>query len=147
MLFRKDDHQVSGTLPCEDTSPPLSLVSVSLCPSILPSLPRSLPPFLPQDLSDYSSHKIKEDNLGFQMLKKAGWSEDAGLGANEDGITVPINKSAFSLLTPTLPLPPHLLFTPPLLPVTLLLSTLSFVGTEGSCHLSSLVLVPVSREI
>ena len=30
--------------------------------------------------SDYELHKIQGDNIGFQMLKKAGWSEGGGLG-------------------------------------------------------------------
>ena len=30
--------------------------------------------------SDYEGSKIKDDNIGFQMLKKAGWTEGLGLG-------------------------------------------------------------------
>ena len=30
--------------------------------------------------SDYEEHKINDTNIGFQMLKKAGWSEGGGLG-------------------------------------------------------------------
>ena len=30
--------------------------------------------------SDYQESKIKDDNIGFQMLKKAGWTEGLGLG-------------------------------------------------------------------
>jgi splicing factor 4 len=33
---------------------------------------------------DYEAHKLTEDNVGFQLLKKAGWSEGAGLGAGSD---------------------------------------------------------------
>ena len=44
------------------------------------------------DLSDYAEHKIKEDNIGFKMLQKAGWQEGKGLGSAGKGITEPINK-------------------------------------------------------
>ncbi|VVC88169.1 unnamed protein product [Leptidea sinapis] len=44
------------------------------------------------DLSDYKEYKLKEDNLGFQMLQKLGWSEGQGLGAEGTGIVDPINK-------------------------------------------------------
>ena len=30
--------------------------------------------------SDYEANKILSDNIGFQMLKRAGWSEGGGLG-------------------------------------------------------------------
>ena len=30
--------------------------------------------------SDYEDKKILSDNIGFQMLKRAGWSEGGGLG-------------------------------------------------------------------
>ena len=46
----------------------------------------------PADFSDYKEHKITEDNVGFKMLQKAGWTEGAGLGATGEGITAPINK-------------------------------------------------------
>ena len=44
------------------------------------------------DFSDYKEHKITEENVGFKLLQKAGWTEGAGLGAKEDGIIAPINK-------------------------------------------------------
>ena len=44
------------------------------------------------DFSDYKEHKITEENVGFKLLQKAGWTEGVGLGAKEDGITAPINK-------------------------------------------------------
>ncbi len=44
------------------------------------------------DLSDYREHKLTEDNVGFKLLQKAGWTEGAGLGAKEEGIIAPINK-------------------------------------------------------
>lgn len=49
------------------------------------------------DLSDYAKNKIDESNIGYQMLKNAGWTEGQGLGSNEDGITVPVNKSVVIL--------------------------------------------------
>ena len=44
------------------------------------------------DLSDYREHKLTEENVGFKMLKKAGWTEGSGLGSKEEGIVAPINK-------------------------------------------------------
>ena len=44
------------------------------------------------DFSDYKEHKLTEENVGFKMLQKAGWSEGSGLGSNQDGIVDPINK-------------------------------------------------------
>ena len=49
-------------------------------------------PLTVADFSDYKEHKITEENVGFKLLQKAGWTEGVGLGANEDGITAPINK-------------------------------------------------------
>ncbi|KAF4526514.1 hypothetical protein B566_EDAN005881 [Ephemera danica] len=45
------------------------------------------------DLSDYKEYKLKEDNIGFKMLQKLGWSEGQGLGSEGQGITDPINKA------------------------------------------------------
>lgn len=44
------------------------------------------------DLSDYKEYKLKEDNVGFQMLQKLGWKEGTGLGASGSGIVEPVNK-------------------------------------------------------
>lgn len=45
------------------------------------------------DLSDYKEYKLKEDNIGFQMLQKLGWSEGQGLGSEGNGRIDPINKA------------------------------------------------------
>ncbi|XP_011059619.1 PREDICTED: uncharacterized protein LOC105149115 isoform X3 [Acromyrmex echinatior] len=47
------------------------------------------------DLSDYKEYKLKEDNIGFQMLQKLGWSEGQGLGSEGSGRIEPINKESF----------------------------------------------------
>ena len=44
------------------------------------------------DFSDYKEHKLTEENIGFQLLQKAGWDEGTGLGAQQQGITAPVNK-------------------------------------------------------
>lgn len=44
------------------------------------------------DLSDYKEFKLKEDNVGFQLLQKLGWKEGAGLGPEGNGILEPVNK-------------------------------------------------------
>ncbi|KAK2701835.1 hypothetical protein QYM36_019526 [Artemia franciscana] len=47
-------------------------------------------------VSDYEDFKIAEDNVGFKMLQKFGWTEGKGLGASGSGITAPINMNATS---------------------------------------------------
>lgn len=49
----------------------------------------------PPDFSDYKDFKLKEDNVGFKMLQKLGWSEGQGLGANASGIIEPVNKLVY----------------------------------------------------
>ncbi|KAK4883540.1 hypothetical protein RN001_006859 [Aquatica leii] len=46
--------------------------------------------------SDYKDFQLKEDNVGFKMLQKLGWSEGQGLGANACGIVEPVNKGPVS---------------------------------------------------
>lgn len=48
-------------------------------------------------LSDYKEFKLKEDNIGFKMLQKLGWSEGQGLGSNGGGIVEPVNKYVFNI--------------------------------------------------
>lgn len=43
------------------------------------------------DDSDYKEFKIAETNVGYQMLKKFGWTEGEGLGLSGAGITAPVN--------------------------------------------------------
>lgn len=46
------------------------------------------------DISDYKEYKLKEDNIGYQMLQKLGWKgEGTALGASGSGITEPVNKA------------------------------------------------------
>ena len=49
------------------------------------------------EYSDYKDHEIKQDNIGYQMLQRAGWHEGQGLGAQLQGITTPVNKGRSSL--------------------------------------------------
>ena len=44
------------------------------------------------DDSDYVENKLTNDNLGFKMLERMGWSEGKGLGQEGVGITAPIGK-------------------------------------------------------
>ena len=44
------------------------------------------------DESDYSDSKLTEENLGFKMLQRMGWSEGKGLGSESQGITTPVGK-------------------------------------------------------
>ncbi|XP_071450189.1 uncharacterized protein [Hetaerina americana] len=46
------------------------------------------------DLSDYKEYKLRENNIGFQMLQKLGWSEGQGLGSDGQGIIDPVNKAS-----------------------------------------------------
>lgn len=45
------------------------------------------------DLSDYKEFKLREDNIGFQMLQKLGWSEGQGLGSDGTGIVDPVGRA------------------------------------------------------
>ncbi|XP_057321513.1 uncharacterized protein LOC130665214 isoform X2 [Microplitis mediator] len=49
------------------------------------------------DLSDYKEFKLKEDNIGFKMLQKLGWSEGQGLGSEGSGRIEPVNKATSRL--------------------------------------------------
>ena len=46
------------------------------------------------DDSDYVENKLTNENLGFKMLERMGWSEGKGLGQEEGGITAPVGKWA-----------------------------------------------------
>ena len=43
------------------------------------------------DTSNFADKKLKEDNIGFKLLKKAGWTEGSGLGSESQGVTAPID--------------------------------------------------------
>ena len=38
-----------------------------------------------------NANKISEDNVGFQLLRKSGWTEGSGLGLDSSGIVNPIS--------------------------------------------------------
>ncbi|CAM9214895.1 unnamed protein product, partial [Choristocarpus tenellus] len=42
---------------------------------------------------DFAKNKLEEDNIGFQMLKKAGWTEGTGLGKEGEGTAAPVNMN------------------------------------------------------
>lgn len=44
------------------------------------------------DYSDYVENKLTNENLGFKMLERMGWSEGKGLGQEGLGITTPVGK-------------------------------------------------------
>ena len=44
--------------------------------------------------SDYGDHKLTEDNVGFQMLERAGWTPGSGLGADGTANVEPVSVSA-----------------------------------------------------
>ena len=44
------------------------------------------------DESDYQDSKLTQENLGFKMLQRMGWSEGKGLGTEGQGITTPVGK-------------------------------------------------------
>ncbi|RDD43759.1 SURP and G-patch domain-containing protein 1 [Trichoplax sp. H2] len=46
--------------------------------------------------SDYMKNKLKENNIGYQMLLAAGWKEGTGLGSSGQGIVEPVNKGPTS---------------------------------------------------
>lgn len=50
------------------------------------------------NISDYKDFKLKEDNIGFKMLQKLGWSEGQGLGSKGSGIVEPVNKYVLRLI-------------------------------------------------
>ena len=54
---------------------------------------------LPNEDSDYKDNEIREDNIGYKMLQRAGWQEGQGLGAQQQGIVSPVNKGRSSLDT------------------------------------------------
>ncbi|XP_006814600.1 SURP and G-patch domain-containing protein 1-like [Saccoglossus kowalevskii] len=51
------------------------------------------------DWSDYKEFKLKEDNIGYQMLQKAGWKEGEGLGSEGQGRKDPVNKGKTTMDT------------------------------------------------
>ena len=44
------------------------------------------------DESDYVENKLTDENLGFKMLARMGWSEGKGLGQDGQGITAPVGQ-------------------------------------------------------
>ena len=47
----------------------------------------------PSSVSTVEVNRIDETNVGFQLLKKSGWSEGTGLGAQNSGILNPISST------------------------------------------------------
>ncbi|XP_070505966.1 SURP and G-patch domain-containing protein 1 isoform X2 [Chironomus tepperi] len=76
-------HHIGDFLPPEELKKFMEKYQAQKDPSRLP------------DVSDYKEFKLKEDNIGYQMLQKLGWKgEGTSLGVSGSGITEPINKAA-----------------------------------------------------
>lgn len=76
-------HHIGDFLPPEELKKFMEKYQAQKDPSRLP------------DVSDYKEFKLKEDNIGYQMLQKLGWKgEGTSLGVSGVGITEPINKAS-----------------------------------------------------
>lgn len=42
---------------------------------------------------DFEAHRLDSSNLGFQMLRQAGWQEGTGLGAQAAGMLNPVDMT------------------------------------------------------
>ena len=64
----------------------------SACPCLTCCQVQALKAGSSVDRSEYQENRLGQDNLGFKMLQKMGWSEGAGLGSELQGITAPVGK-------------------------------------------------------
>lgn len=59
-----------------------------------PTSPEHLPPQPPANAGPMPLYGIPRANIGFQLLQKAGWKEGTGLGRDEQGLQMPLEKSS-----------------------------------------------------
>lgn len=50
--------------------------------------------------SDYAKHKLERDNVGFQLLQRAGWTEGSGLGSSNNNASASTSMSTDKLIEP-----------------------------------------------
>eukprot|EP00124_Ichthyophonus_hoferi_P004531 Ihof_evm1s511 gene=Ihof_evmTU1s511 len=46
----------------------------------------------PYDDTDYQANRLGQDNVGYKLLRKSGWQDGQGLGAQGQGITAPVGR-------------------------------------------------------